>query len=78
MIEYSSNRNIQAILRTAPQWVSDDVDRLRKQSNLPPLNIRGVPNHVGTESQIAHNEHALLQRKAELLREQAIELRQYR
>ncbi len=75
MIEYSSNKNIQSILRSAPQWVCDEVDRRRQESHLPPLNIRGVPNASGTVSQLAHNEHALLQRKTELLKEMAIELR---
>ena len=73
MIEHSDMKSTRAILRNAPRWVVDEVQEQRKIEGMPALPFEGVPNHVGSESQIAENRKALLLKKFELLKDLADE-----
>ena len=74
MIEHSDLRSTRAVLRNAPRWVVDECNEVRKSEGMSKLPFEGIPNHLGTDSQVAENKKALLLKKAELLREMADEL----
>ena len=71
MIEHSDMKNTRAILRNAPKWVVDEVQEQRRLEDMQPLEFSGIPNHIGSESQIAENRKALLLKKVELLKDLA-------
>lgn len=71
MIEHSDLSSTRAVLRNAPQWVVAEVNESRKAEGMSPLEFAGVPNHVGTDSQVAENRKALLLKKCELLQDVA-------
>ncbi len=71
MIEHSDLKSTRSVLRTAPKWVVDEVQEQRKIEGMSKLPFEGVPNHVGTDSQVAENKKALLLRKCELLQDVA-------
>lgn len=64
-----------SILRTAPQWLVEEVSEQRKAEGLAPLPFKGIPNNQGSPEQIDANLHALTLRKIELLRQEANEVR---
>ena len=74
MIEHSDMKSTRAILRNAPKWVVDEVQEQRKLEGMQALPFSGIPNYVGTETQVAENRKALLLKKADLLREVAEDL----
>ena len=71
MIEHSDMKSTRAILRAAPKWVVDEVQEQRKLEDMQALPFSGIPNHLGSESQIAENRKALLLKKVELLKDLA-------
>ena len=71
MIEHSDMKSTRAILRNAPKWVVDEVQEQRRLEDMQPLEFSGIPNHIGSESQIAENRKALLLKKVELLKDLA-------
>ena len=71
MIEHSDLKSTRSVLRNAPAWVVSEVNEARKAEGMSPLEFAGLPNHVGTDSQVAENRKALLLKKYELLQDEA-------
>lgn len=77
-VEHASSKSrasLQRILRSAPKWFCESVDRERRSQNLDPLNVTGLPNDQGSPEQLLATEHALLLRKVELLLNEAERLK---
>ena len=78
MIERSimkSRGSLQAIFNEAPKAWAEAANRNRVRQGLAPIETRHTQaNNVGTDEQVAQNLFTLLQRKTELLREEAASL----
>ena len=70
----SGRSRLEAVVKTMPQWAKDDLNRRRRENDLPEIQTRAVPNTEGTVAQLAQNEFALLSRKCQLLREEMKQL----
>ena len=79
MIERStmkSRGSLQAIFNEAPRAWAEAANRSRISQGLSPIETRQCQaNTAGTEEQVAQTQFILLQRKTELLREEAASLR---
>ena len=77
-IEYSDSNHsgrIAAILRSAPQIFVDSINDDREARGLSRIEVRGKPNTEGSESQLAENHKALVERRLYILRKEAAALR---
>ncbi len=63
------------ILRTAPEWVVQEISQRSVERGGQPLPFKGIPNDQGSPEQLNATRHALLLRKLELLRQESYEVR---